>query len=107
MGIVKKRVTPPVAVVLHSGRRAPRLFCETFMVSCTKNRLSPQAAGLDAKRLAVSYGGSIAINALFLALMFVSLEAYPTLSNPGEIAIEVTIETARAAPQAIKQDAAQ
>jgi hypothetical protein len=76
------------------------------MVSCTKDRLSPQAAGLDAKRLAVSYGGSIAINALFLVLMFVSLEAYPTLSNPREIAIEVTIEApAKAAPQAITQDA--
>jgi hypothetical protein len=79
-----------------------------FMVSCTRNRLSRQAAGLDAKRLAVSYGGSIAINALFVASIFVGLEAYPALSNPREVAIEVTIEAStKAAPQAINEDGAQ
>jgi hypothetical protein len=77
------------------------------MVSYKRDRFSPQVAALDAKRFAVSYGGSIAIHAFFLALMFVGFEIYPTLSNPREIAIEVTIETlTKAASQAINEDAA-
>ena len=40
--------------------------------------------------------------------MFVGFEVYPTLSNPREIAIEVTIEAlAKAASQAMKEDTAQ
>jgi hypothetical protein len=64
------------------------------LIAATEDRFSFPAPepGDRGQRLAVSYSGSIAINALFLALMMAGIEIYAKPLDLIEMPIEVTIE---------------